>query len=158
DSLAIGRLLAFQQSYTAEDDIARSAVEAAGAAFEQTQPSRAGIGHDFSLLSPIDPTYTLPGGWSGLPTPELPPATVASVDSPFLSLYRADRRILSGVGTDRAHQDRGSNNWVIGPKLSATGHTIVANDPHLSLNNPATFHLVHLVAREGVEVMGAAIP
>ena len=56
---------------------------------------------------------------------------------------------------------RGSNNWTVGPALSASGHTMVANDPHLSLGNPPTFHLVHLVARGGdfpIEVMGASIP
>ena len=51
DSLAIGRLLAFQQSYTAEDDIARSAVDAAAANFESmmddAHQARVGLGHDF---------------------------------------------------------------------------------------------------------------
>jgi penicillin amidase len=161
DSLAVGRLLAFQQSYTADDDIARSQVDAAGATFEAVMDAlhqaRKGIAHDLTLLSPIDPTYTLPGGWGGLPSPGLPPA---SVDAGLLSLLTADRRILDGVGTDKMHQpSRGSNNWVVGPKLSSTGHTLVANDPHLVLDNPATFHLVHLLARDGsVEAMGAAIP
>lgn len=38
----------------------------------------------------------------------------------------------------------GSNNWVIGPKKSATGHSILANDTHLALSLPNIWFEVQL--------------
>jgi len=40
------------------------------------------------------------------------------------------------------HESRGSNNWVIGPQMSADGHAIVSSDPHLSLSAPSVFWMV----------------
>lgn len=37
-----------------------------------------------------------------------------------------------------------SNNWVIAPRKSATGHPIIANDPHLSAGIPAPWYLATL--------------
>lgn len=53
----------------------------------------------------------------------------------------------------------GSNNWVVDAAHSATGHAIVANDPHLSLTYPSNFHLSHLIGSEdSLNVMGAVFP
>lgn len=38
----------------------------------------------------------------------------------------------------------GSNNWVVGPSRSSSGHTLFANDPHLQLTNPALWYVAHL--------------
>jgi len=51
----------------------------------------------------------------------------------------------------------GSNNWVIGSALSATGLPIVSNDPHRTIEMPALRHLVHLVA-PGWNVIGGSEP
>ena len=51
----------------------------------------------------------------------------------------------------------GSNNWVIGPAMSATGKPIVANDPHRNVTNPSLRYIVHLNA-PGWNVIGAAQP
>lgn len=40
----------------------------------------------------------------------------------------------------------GSNEWGIGGSLSASGHPMIANDPHLSLGLPSTFYPIHLTA------------
>jgi penicillin G amidase len=50
----------------------------------------------------------------------------------------------------------GSNNWVLRPSV-ASGSAIVANDPHLSLANPANFHLAH-VTTPTRNVGGVAFP
>lgn len=47
----------------------------------------------------------------------------------------------------------GSNSWVIGPKLSATGNTILANDPHIGFAQPSVWYEAHLNYPEG-EVYG----
>lgn len=51
----------------------------------------------------------------------------------------------------------GSNEWVVDGRHSATRWPILANDPHLTLTLPATFHEIHLVAPR-LDVIGASLP
>ncbi len=51
----------------------------------------------------------------------------------------------------------GSNNWVVGGALSATGKPLLANDPHLGLSAPALWYFAHLSA-PGLNVIGATLP
>jgi penicillin G amidase len=163
DSIVIGRLISFQLSFDADSEIARAAVDAAAqarftATADAVHAARAGIERDLQILEATDKTHTLENGWSSL--------LMASADAPAgpdaLALLLADRPAVRDFGNDRwLHPQHGSNNWVVGPKLTASGHTLVANDPHLGLQNPATFWLVHLVADDAahpVDVMGAQFP
>lgn len=163
DSLLVGQRLAFELSFDAGSDMFRTQLDAA----EQTQflaasssPSlkaRKGIAADFEILAPVDPTYTLPSGWTGMGGD----TTRASVDPSIVPALKAAYATLRGLGHDhQAHPDVGSNNWVVGPSLSKTGHAMVANDTHLSLGNPPIFHLIHLVARgsKKLDVMGVMFP
>jgi penicillin amidase len=52
---------------------------------------------------------------------------------------------------------QGSNVWAIAGRLSATGAPLLANDPHLGLRAPGTWHLAHLKA-PGLELIGAGLP
>ena len=58
----------------------------------------------------------------------------------------------------------GSNNWAVAPQRSATGKAMLCNDPHLRMNLPSIWYLMHLKAEataqnsDGFEVWGAAIP
>ena len=53
------------------------------------------------------------------------------------------------VCSDR--HDCGSNNWIIGPTLTASGGTMVSNDTHLGLSNPSIWYEIHMdLARSGV--------
>jgi penicillin G amidase len=51
----------------------------------------------------------------------------------------------------------GSNNWVVKGTSSASGASMVANDPHLSLQYPPLFHLVSLTG-DGLQVVGGSFP
>ena len=51
----------------------------------------------------------------------------------------------------------GSNNWVLGGKLTETGKPLLANDPHLGLSAPALWYFAHLSA-PGLNVIGATLP
>ena len=51
----------------------------------------------------------------------------------------------------------GSNNWVVSPRLTATGRPILANDPHRGQSVPSLRYLAHLVA-PGLNVIGAGEP
>ena len=53
----------------------------------------------------------------------------------------------------------GSNNWVVDKDHTDIGQAFVVNDPHLSLNYPANFHLSHLIGSEDqLNVQGAIFP
>jgi penicillin amidase len=53
----------------------------------------------------------------------------------------------------------GSNEWAVSGALTADGRPLMANDPHLSLDVPATFHQVHLRSlAAGMDVMGSGFP
>ena len=163
DSLLVGQRLAFELSFDAGSDMFRTQLDAA----EQTQflastappalKARKGIAADFEIMAPVDPTYTLPSGWTGMNGD----TTRASVDPSVVPALKAASAMLRGLGHDhQVHPDIGSNNWVVGPSLSKTGHAMVANDTHLSLGNPPIFHLIHLVARgsKKLDVMGVMFP
>jgi penicillin amidase len=50
-----------------------------------------------------------------------------------------------------------SNNWVVGPQKSATGHPLLANDPHLGHGIPGVWYEAHLVT-PSLDVIGVGIP
>jgi penicillin G amidase len=51
-----------------------------------------------------------------------------------------------------------SNNWVVSGKLTASGHPLLANDPHRTVNKiPSLRYVIHLVA-PGWDVIGATEP
>ncbi len=127
--------------------------------------SRAKIATDLEILSPIDPTYTLPGGFPGLiaanstaqRTPKRKKDNRALVEA-----LKAQMTAMRDLGRERiTHPDKGSNNFVIGPSKSTTGNVLVANDTHLQLSNPPVFWLVHLVVSNPsnpLNVMGVQFP
>lgn len=51
----------------------------------------------------------------------------------------------------------GSNNWVVDGVLSASGHPLLANDPHLEIQMPSLWYEVHLVGG-GFNVEGSSLP
>ena len=54
---------------------------------------------------------------------------------------------------------QGSNEWAVAPSRSASGKALLANDPHLALNTPATWYQNHLRAmRAGIDVVGSSFP
>lgn len=58
---------------------------------------------------------------------------------------------------DKPHPDNGSNNWAVSPGKSATGHAILANDPHLSLKLPSIWFAMQLATPEK-NTFGASLP
>ena len=50
-----------------------------------------------------------------------------------------------------------SNNWVVAPQRSSTGHALLANDPHLYPRIPAAWYVLHLNG-DGFDVAGASLP
>ena len=50
----------------------------------------------------------------------------------------------SGLASDHGI---GSNNWVVSPGLSVTGHALLANDPHLGISMPSVWYMNGLHCR-----------
>ena len=50
-----------------------------------------------------------------------------------------------------------SNSWAVSGAKTASGHAVLANDPHLGLDSPALFHQSHLVVEPATEADGPAV-
>ena len=79
----------------------------------------------------------------------------------ILDLYNAFRTPFRFTGDERAadfnRDEVGSNNWVVGPKLTSSGYPLLMNDPHRSQQAPSLRYWVHLVA-PGWDVIGGGEP
>lgn len=64
------------------------------------------------------------------------------------------QRIVSNL-QDKSSE--GSNNWTIAPSKSATGHAILANDPHRAYSTPSLRYIVQ-VSVPGLSIIGAGEP
>lgn len=58
---------------------------------------------------------------------------------------------------EKSPPDIGSNNWAVSGTKTVTGSPILCNDPHLELNLPSIWYIVHL-AGPGINSMGASLP
>ncbi len=81
----------------------------------------------------------------------LPPAPAGPPDLPAGS---AAHRLLGGAPRSRG---QGSNNWVVAGSRTRSGKPILANDPHLLVQQPAAWFEIHLRA-PGYEARGVAFP
>ena len=85
-------------------------------------------------------------------------ATRAAGREALPSLLPQFRSSAAGLFDDDTQvREPGSNNWVVGPSRSATGHPVVANDPHREVTLPSLRYVVHLQA-PGWNVVGAGEP
>ncbi len=183
DSLAIARLQSEALSFDADSDIGRQEfLDAAQSTFVSTSADpeilkRVGLERDMLRFAPLDPTLVLPGGFPNDAThtqsftqkknnPTKVPSRVVlsknAIDN--LSGWRNAQHQINTIFGDLV--TRGSNNWVVGPGMSADGHAIVSSDPHLSLDAPSVFWMVHLSVHaptgkdtsQDLEVAGLAFP
>ena len=82
-----------------------------------------------------------------------PPDSWASALTRALSSgHPAVSAFLLGAG-----EGVGSNNWVVGGTLTASGKPLLANDPHLGTRLPSTWYLAHVTGGD-FEVIGATLP
>ena len=80
--------------------------------------------------------------------PPLPP------DPPELAAGSLAGRLLDGLPRSRG---QGSNSWVVSGSRTASGLPLLANDPHLLVQQPAPWFELHLRA-PGYEARGVAFP
>jgi len=63
----------------------------------------------------------------------------------------------TALDLSQRRQDIGSNNWIVGAKLTSSGYPLMMNDPHRLQQTPSLRYLVHLVA-PGWNVIGGGEP
>jgi penicillin G amidase len=161
DVLAVGRFQSFNLGYQADDEISftqlveGSRAKFAAGAVDPNLAKRVGFLNDVLRFAPIDATLAmdaLPNDTTHTGSPRAPgaKAPAAKVQTPRVSAesLAATKGFTDAIKTLRHllgdKPFTGSNNWVVGPQLSASGHALVASDPHLSLSAPSVFWMVHI--------------
>src|SRR5438132_1694715 len=162
DTLAIGRLQQFQLSETIEKETGYGQV---GLTFGPSAPHQdlARAGAYILPKQPID-GFTLADPDTNLPSAPgvgsaMTPSALPALGHALGAINAQMRELNAPFGSIR--EGAGSNNWVIaGAKSAESGHAMVANDPHLSLQYPPLFHLAAMTASDGsgLNVAGGSLP
>lgn len=135
-------------SYT-EHDLAMAEVRArigdaaADALFPVNSPIQEPIVPNGQTAARFDPVR--------LPPPGAP-------DSGALRLALALAAALGPARREPTGDALGSNNWAVAPARSASGHALLAGDPHLELTLPSIWYEAHLVVPGALDVAGVTIP
>jgi penicillin amidase len=120
--------------------------------------ARLGAAEANRLRNPDPPdTLTVPNGLdvAAITDEVIAAARVPAQTRPdLLPEYRSS---AADAADDTSVREPGSNNWVVGKSRSATGHPVVANDPHREVTNPSLRYIVHLRA-PGWNVAGSGEP
>ena len=173
DSITIAKGLAFSLSFGLEDidnTIALLTFQGYGAqlGFDGT----ALFSEDLYRTAPFDPAVSIPdftpdkaavADDTAAAPRQVPPYLRDPAVLRVLKDYRdriAQIPMLSRALEGR-HDEVGSNWWVTSGSMTANGYPILANDPHLSLDQPAVFYEIHLKVENPdnpLEVYGVAFP
>ncbi|WP_299844551.1 penicillin acylase family protein [uncultured Roseovarius sp.] len=138
DSIAIIKLMAVQLSSHLENEVLY-----ARTSLQLDDPVRLA---DIMPLSPGGGIAALPEYASFWPDAPLPKMT-ATLDIPKNPLSPFHKRAFAGA----------SNAWAAAPARSASGGTLLANDPHLGFSAPGIWYLARLELSSG-GVIGGTIP
>jgi penicillin amidase len=137
DSVAIGRLQAWDLSETLFEEVDRAA---------RAEGLPEPLFLDVFRSAPASPATVLPLSQTQLSTRESSRGlSRPSVDLDTLRKISQAHEQASSVNPfpDRA-DGAGSNNWIVAPSMSESGHAMLANDPHLALFNPPIWHMIQL--------------
>jgi penicillin amidase len=124
---------------------ARVGDTAAAAIFPAAQP----------VVEPIQP--------NGQRAPRVDPVRLPPPGDPNAAARRtaALSRAFFPLRAVRAAGERpsmASNNWAVAPARSASGHALLAGDPHLELTLPSIWYEAHLVVPGRLDAYGVTIP
>ena len=171
DTLTIAKGLSFGLSFDLEDLDRTEALlsfQAAGSVlgFDGT----ALFFEDLYRSAPFDPGVSIPKARDALRTVSsapLPRQLPEYLGSSTLELVRRARASVGqapsvAAALTRSDAVSGSNWWVASGAVTDSGQPLLANDPHLALDTPATFYEIHLRVRQGVDsptsVFGVSFP
>ena len=107
---------------------------------------------------------TYPQGWPTILQPEDVPGTLPhslkpqiTLSEPLLASLQQLAEFSERLGLTAHNPDQGSNNWVLSGTRTTTGKPLLANDPHLRLQNPALWYIADLRS-PSYQAIGATIP
>ena len=103
-------------------------------------------------LGPEKAFKIFPGLPADLVKPAVAPAVLSQTMKPISEAVDGLRKVFGATGASF-----GSNAWVISGSRSDAGASILANDTHLLLMQPARWYIVHMNA-PGINVAGFSIP
>ncbi|MGZ3722488.1 MAG: penicillin acylase family protein [Bdellovibrionales bacterium] len=98
------------------------------------------------FMPPEFSDYVLPGAWS---------KTKRAAETP--ELFKFATHLKNFPKIPQPANGNGSNNWVVGPSKSKTGHSILANDTHLGLSLPGIWFENQLSCPQ-FNVYGVSLP
>lgn len=146
DTLVIGKAIAAQLSLDIDTGPTSDLLEYIG-----TLGNLAGAALYFDVhrSAPMDPASTVPDATGGTPfLAKNLQATSAKLARLGEGVKRAHEKLEKvpwiAHAMNRREREIGSNEWGVAGEHAAGGRPIIANDPHLSLNIPATFYEWHL--------------
>ncbi|MCG8455250.1 MAG: penicillin acylase family protein, partial [Holophagales bacterium] len=154
DSLTMAKGLAFGLSFDLlELDLTVQAGAYAAAGAVGGFDGMALLFEDVNRHAPFDPTVSIPGTLPGARAESsagtahrAPTAAAVTMAKQFLAKAKEVPELARAI--DPSSHDAGSNWWLIAGDKSATGNPLIANDPHLGLDTPATFYEAHLVVSD----------
>jgi len=152
DSVVIGKGLAFGLSFDLIDlDLTVLSVAYSQAGALQGFDGLALLFDDVARPAPFDPTVSIP---------PLPPISSKAMERRLAVPSRRTAELARSYRQRAAHipwlekaferrgEADGSNWWLVAGEHSASGHPMLANDPHLGLDTPAIFYEVHLTTSD----------
>ncbi len=126
--------------------------------------------YDKATVSELFPSYferttpVIPAGTKLDFKPLKVPKTPADLDSTLLQIAKnivTTKNIDKNNSKEKSEKPekgaKGSNNWAVSAKKSATGFPMLANDPHLKLSLPSIWYEVQLVSPT-TNVYGVSLP
>ncbi len=164
DSLAMGKLLAFDLSFDIDASNVLTYFKYRDVGSKQGFNGHALFFDDLFRSAPSDPATILgsaegrlesTGSW-GSELPELSPTTLTLL-ADFVERLR-EIEFFAPIFRRAELMETGSNWWLIGPKHSASGYALLANDPHLGLDMPGVWYAMHQKSADGINVVGTCFP
>ena len=170
DSVAIGKLFAFQLSFDLDIDLTLNYLAYQQKLIASNGPAGAQIADalffgDLNRSAPFTPASTVPDATGAPPRAASGwhPHNGLQTSKPAEDMMRKLRESLRQMPImertlSRKEHQIGSNEWAVSGRYTRDGRALIANDPHLSLGLPSNFYDVQLTTLEGLNVIGSSIP
>jgi penicillin amidase len=129
---------------------------AAAASRVGTRAASALFPDDLPIQEPIQPNGQRAARFDFHPLP--PPGAPDSASAQLVAAMDAFLPSRARTLEDDEPRWMASNNWAVSPHRSATGHALLAGDPHLDLTLPSIWYEAHLVVPGRLDVYGVTIP
>jgi penicillin amidase len=149
DTLSVGKAIAASLSLDIDSSGAQKLSEYVEAGIAGGYDGAALLTEDVQRFAPMDPASTVPDADGTMPFL----ARTENLDRTFLAkAAEAGREVTQKFQASRMlrramnwrETQMGSNEWGVAGEHTVDGRPLIANDPHLSLNQPSTFYEVHL--------------